>query len=60
MGLMIGIALGISGLVSAPVQGWIIDQWGYTVHYLVLAAIALVALVPLSRVTETVPAAKAA
>lgn len=60
MGLMIGIALGISGLVSAPVQGWIIDHWGYTAHYLVLAAIALVALLPLSRVRETVAAAKTA
>ena len=44
----------MSGLRGAPVAGAIIDHFGFTVHYLVLAAICLFGLVPLSRMTETV------
>lgn len=54
MGLMIGIALGVSGVIAAPVQGWIIDHWGYPVHYVVLAVIVLAGLIPLRKITETV------
>ncbi|MGP3963846.1 MFS transporter [Nonomuraea sp. 3N208] len=54
MGIMIGIALGVSGVLAAAVSGWIIDQSGFTVHYIVLAAICLLGLIPLSRMTETV------
>jgi predicted MFS family arabinose efflux permease len=54
MGIMIGIALGLSGVFASIVAGTIIDSYGFTVHYLVLAAIVLVALVPLSRIRETV------
>ena len=54
MGIMVGVAVGVSGLLGAPVAGAIIDHFGFTVHYVVLAAICLVGLVPLSRMTETV------
>ncbi len=55
MGIMIGLALGVSGVLAAAVSGWIIDEAGFTVHYVVLAAICLLGLVPLARMTETVP-----
>lgn len=54
MGIMIGIALGVSGVFAAAVSGWIIDHAGFTTHYIVLAAICLLGLFPLSRLTETV------
>jgi len=54
MGIMIGIALGVSGVLAAAVSGWIIDHLGFTAHYIVLAAICLLGLLPLARVTETV------
>lgn len=44
-----------SGVLAATVQGVIIESFGYTVHYVVLAAICLLGLVPLARMTETVP-----
>lgn len=56
MGIMIGIALGVSGVFAAAVSGWIIDHAGFPTHYIVLAAICLVGLLPLSRMTETVGA----
>ena len=57
MGLMIGVALGVSGVFASAVAGRIIDQFGFTTHYVVLAAIVLLALWPLSRITETVAVA---
>jgi MFS family permease len=57
MGIMIGVALGVSGALAAPVAGLIIDTWGFGVHYAVLAAICLLGLIPLARMTETVGAA---
>jgi MFS family permease len=54
MGIMIGVALGVSGVLAAAVSGWIIDTGGFTVHYIVLAAICLLGLLPLARMTETV------
>jgi len=54
MGIMIGVALGVSGALAAPVAGLIIDTWGFGVHYVVLAAICLLGLIPLARMTETV------
>ncbi|WP_212612452.1 MFS transporter [Pseudonocardia hierapolitana] len=54
MGIMIGIALGVSGVLAGPVAGWIIDAGGFTVHYVVLAVICLLGLLPLARMTETV------
>ena len=58
MGIMIGMALGVSGVLAAAVSGWIIDSWGFGVHYVVLAAICLLGLLPLARMTETVEVAK--
>ncbi len=55
MGLMIGLALGVSGVLAAPIQGWIIDSFGYTAHYIVLTVICLLGLIPLSKIKETVP-----
>ena len=60
MGLMIGLALGVSGVLAAVASGWVIDQFGFGVHYVVLAAICLLGLVPLARITETVPVARRA
>jgi MFS family permease len=54
MGIMIGVALGVSGVFASIVAGSVIDAYGFTVHYIVLAAIVLLALVPLSRIRETV------
>ena len=54
MGIMIGLALGVSGVFASIVAGSIIDAYGFTVHYVVLAAVVLLALVPLSRIRETV------
>jgi MFS family permease len=54
MGIMIGLAVGVSGLLAAAVSGVIIDHFGFGVHYVVLAAICLLGLIPLSRITETV------
>ena len=56
MGIMIGVALGLSGVFASLVAGAIIDSFGFTVHYVVLAAIVLAALYPLSRIRETVRA----
>ena len=56
MGIMIGVALGLSGVFASLVAGAIIDSFGFTVHYVVLAAIVLAALYPLSRIHETVRA----
>lgn len=54
MGIMIGLALGVSGVFASLVAGSIIDAYGFTVHYVVLAVIVLLALIPLSRIRETV------
>lgn len=45
----------MSAVLAAAVQGVIIENAGYTVHYVVLAAICLLGLIPLARMTETVP-----
>jgi MFS family permease len=59
MGIMIGVALGVSGVLAGPVAGWIIDTGGFAVHYVVLAVICLLGLLPLARMTETVTTATA-
>jgi len=56
MGIMIGIALGVSGVFASLVAGAIIDRYGFTTHYIVLAVIVLLGLIPLSRIRETVRA----
>ncbi|WP_341729557.1 MFS transporter [Brooklawnia sp.] len=55
MGLMIGIALGVSGVFAAMVQGMVIDHFGFTAHYVMLAVICLLGLIPLAKIRETVP-----
>src|SRR5690606_42123287 len=52
MGIMIGVALGVSGVLAAWVSGRIIDAAGFTAHYVVLAAICLLGLLPLAFRSE--------
>jgi MFS family permease len=47
MGLMIGIAFGVAGMVVSPLSGYLIGHAGWTVHYGSLAVICLLAIVPL-------------
>jgi MFS family permease len=54
MGLLIGISSGLSGVVAAAVAGWVIENFGFTTHYIILAAFALSCLIPLRKITETV------
>lgn len=53
LGLMIGIGLGSAGFLAAPVAGFIIQHYGFTWHYIFLAAICLLTLVPISLIRET-------
>ncbi|CAN5186549.1 hypothetical protein BH18ACT10_BH18ACT10_00860 [soil metagenome] len=53
LGLMIGIGLGASGFLAAPVAGYIIENFGFTVHYVVIAVICLLALIPIAMIRET-------
>ncbi|MEN4976136.1 MFS transporter [Pantoea eucalypti] len=59
MGLMIGLAVGIAGILVAPISGWIIHNYGFTVHYLVIVAVLLISCVPLWFIKETVTLKKA-
>ncbi len=52
LGLMIGVGLGASGLIAAPLAGVIVEHFGFTWHYLILSAICLLALVPISLIQE--------
>lgn len=54
MGLMIGLAVGIAGILVAPVSGWIIHSWGFSVHYAVIVAVLLFSCLPLLLIKETV------
>ena len=54
MGLMIGIAVGSAVFLVAPFAGWIITDFGFTTHYIIIAAIMLLSFIPLSMVRETV------
>ena len=54
MGIMIGVALGVSGIFASLVAGIVIDNFGFTWHYVLLAAVCLLGLIPLARITETV------
>ena len=55
MGDLIGLALGVSGVFAAAVQGFVIDHFGFTAHYIMLAIICLIGLIPLAGIRETVP-----
>jgi MFS family permease len=54
MGLMIGIALGLSGFIVAPVAGYFIHNWGWTANYMMLAFACVLAFIPMSMMKETV------
>ncbi len=54
MRLMIGIALGLSGSLVAPVAGWIIQNFGFTAYYMTMAALLALSFVPMSFLKETV------
>ena len=52
LGLMIGLGLGASGILAPTVQGYLVDNFGFTVHYLVLGAICLLTLIPISLLRQ--------
>jgi MFS family permease len=54
MGLMIGIALGVSGVLVPPVAGYFIQTWGWNADYIMLAIATALALIPLILLKETV------
>lgn len=56
LGLMVGIGLGLSGVVAAPLGGWLIDHFGFQVHYIVLSALCLTALIPIALMHESAAA----
>jgi MFS family permease len=53
LGLMIGIGLGSAGFLAAPVAGFIVQHYGFTWHYIFLAVVCLLTLVPISMIRET-------
>jgi MFS family permease len=53
LGLMIGIGLGSAGFLAAPVGGFMVQHYGFTWHYIILTAICLLTLVPVSLIRET-------
>lgn len=54
MGIMIAIAVGMSQVFSGPFSGRIIQSYSYDVNYLILAGIALLTLIPVRLMRETV------
>lgn len=54
MGLMIGIALGLSGTISPLLAGYLIQNFGFTWEYIVMAIPCLLALIPIALIQETV------
>jgi MFS family permease len=58
LGIMIGVALGVSGIFASAVSGVVITQLGFTWHYVILALICLIGFIPLARITETVRTAR--
>jgi MFS family permease len=60
MGLMIGIALGVSGFLVSPVAGYFIQTWGWTADYVMLACACLLTYVPMYFLRETVQGGGAA
>lgn len=52
LGLMIGLGLGASGILAPTVQGYLVDNFGFTVHYVVLAGICLLTLVPIALMRQ--------
>ena len=54
MGLIIGIAFGLSGVFGPVVSGYMIDRVGFTSNYLLMAGICLLMLIPAWLLRETV------
>ncbi|WP_213989198.1 MFS transporter [Sodalis sp. dw_96] len=54
MGLMIGLAVGISGILVAPVTGWIIRDYGFNVHYMIIVGVLILSCLPLYLIKETI------
>jgi MFS family permease len=54
MGLVIGLAFGLSGVFGPTVSGWMIDTVGFTSNYLLMAGICLVMVIPVWLIRETV------
>lgn len=59
MGLMIGIALGVSAFISPIAAGFVIGTFGYTSNYVFLAIPCFLALIPISFMRETVVTGRA-
>lgn len=53
MGLMIGISVGGAMFLVPPFAGWIIQTYGFTTHYLAIAASLVVCGIPLFLVDES-------
>ena len=54
IGITIGaIALGVAATISASVAGMVIDNFGFTINYVVLAIPCLIALIPVAFMRET-------
>ncbi|MFZ0088453.1 MAG: MFS transporter [Solirubrobacteraceae bacterium] len=54
MGVMVGLALGVSQIISGPISGHLIDSSGFNANYFLLAAVAAATLVPTFFIRETV------
>lgn len=54
MGLMIGLAVGSAGFLVAPIAGWIISHYGFSVHYIVITIALVLTCIPLFFMKETV------
>lgn len=54
MGVMIGTALGVSGIFAATCAGAIIDNFGWGAHYGFMVVILLLGFIPLLKLKETV------
>ncbi|MGI9050057.1 MAG: MFS transporter [Rubrobacteraceae bacterium] len=57
MGLMIGVGLGVAGTIVGFVAGYVIQTFGFTVDYILLAAVYLSTLIPIALMRESAPAA---
>ncbi|WP_206603436.1 MFS transporter [Bifidobacterium catulorum] len=53
LGFLVGIGYGLSGTLVSPVIGWVIDQWGYSTSYVILAISCLLVFIPLLMAKET-------
>lgn len=53
LGLLVGIGLGLSGALVSPVAGYIIQHFGWTWNYIVLALSCLLVFIPMHFVKET-------